>query len=90
MNVTGTILVDLTIVDESRHRGRVAAALGDAPNGADVELHVGPLIVGAEVVRLLRDYAQERDPTIHVKGETRAIRSWISALRTGELLGLLL
>jgi hypothetical protein len=90
MNVTGCIHLDLTSVREDRQRGRVAAALGDAPNGADVELHVGPLIVGAEAVRLIRQYAEERHLSITVKGEGRAVQAWVLALRTGELHGLLL
>ncbi len=90
MNVTGAIYLDLTSVREDRQRGRVAAALGDAPHGADVELHVGPLVVGPEAVRLTRDYDQERGLSIHVKGEARAVQAWVLALRSGELLGMLL
>ncbi len=90
MNVTGCIHLDLTSVREDRQRGRVAAALGDAPNGADVELHVGPLIVGAEAVRLIRDHAQKRGLSVRVTGESRAVGAWVSALRTGEVCGLLL
>jgi len=88
--VTGAIFVDLTSVREDRQRGRVAAALGDAPHGADVELHVGPLIVGAEAVRLTRDYAQERGLSVRVTGEARAVGAWVTAIRSGEVCGLLL
>ncbi len=90
MIVTGTILVDLTVVKEDRHRGRVAAALGDAPNGADVELVVGPLRVTADAVRLIREYAEERHLNVVVKGATRTVQAWVLALRSGELHGLLL
>ena len=90
MTISGTILIDLTIVKEDRHRGRVAAALGTAPDGAAVELVVGPLRVTADAVRLIRDYAEERHLSITVKGESYAVGAWVSALRTGELLGLLL
>ena len=90
MNVTGTILVDLTIVPENRHRGRVAAALGTAPAGATVEVVVGPLRGTPDAVRLLRDYVEEQHLSIVVKGETRAVQAWVSALRTGELVGMLL
>ncbi len=90
MTVTGTILVDLTIVQEDRHRRRVAAALGTAPAGATVELVIGPLRVTADAVRLIREYAEERHLSIVVKGESYAVGAWVSALRTGELLGLLL
>jgi len=88
--ITGTILVDLTAVAEDRQRGRVAAALGDAPAGATVELVVGPLRVGAEAVRLLRQYAEERHLNVVVKGENYAVGAWVTALRSGELHGLLL
>ncbi len=90
MIVTGCVVIDLTKVAEKSQRGRVAAALGDAPHGADVELHVGPLVVGPEAVRLTRDYDQERGLSIHVKGEARAVQAWVLALRTGEVCGMLL
>ena len=90
MNVTGCIHLDLTSVREDRQRGRVAAALGDAPSGAHVELHVGPLIVGAEAVRLIRNHAQERGLSVRVTGEARAVGAWVTAIRSGEVCGLLL
>ncbi len=90
MTITGTILIDLTIVKEDRQRNRIAAALGTAPKGATVELLVGPLRVSADAVRLLRDYVEERHLDVVVKGESHAVGAWVSALRTGELLGLLL
>jgi len=90
MIVTGCVLIDLTIVEENRHRGRVAAALGTAPKGATVELVVGPLRVTADAVRLIREYAEERHLSIVVKGEARAVQAWVDALNTGELLGVLL
>ncbi len=88
--VTGCVVIDLTKVAEKSQRGRVAAALGDAPNGADVELHVGPLVVGPEAVRLTRDHAQERGLSVRVTGESRAVGAWVTALRTGEVCGMLL
>ncbi len=90
MTISGTILIDLTIVKEDRHRGRVAAALGTAPKGATVELVVGPLRVAPEAVRLLRDYVEERHLDVVVKGESCAVGAWVSALRTGEVCGMLL
>ncbi len=90
MNVTGCIHLDLTSVREDHQRGRVTTALGDAPNGADVELHVGPLVVGPEAVRLTRDHAQERGLSVRVTGESRAVGAWVTALRTGEVCGMLL
>lgn len=90
MTITGTILVDLTIVKEDRHRARVAAALGTAPAGATCELVIGPLRVTADAVRLIRDYVEERHLDVVVKGESYAVGAWVTALRTGELLGLLL
>ncbi len=74
--VTGTILCDLTLVREDRQRNRVAAALGNAPDGADVELHVGPLIVGADALRVIRDYGQQRGLSVRVTGEARAVGAW--------------
>ena len=88
--VTGAIFIDLTTVREDRQRGRVAAALGDAPDGADVELHVGPLIVGADVLRVIRDYAQQHGLSVRVTGEARAVGAWVIAIRTGEVCGMLL
>jgi len=90
MIVTGCVVIDLTKVAEKSQRGRVAAALGDAPNGADVEVHVGPLIVDPGALRVVRQYAEERGLSIHVKGEARAVQAWVLALRSGELLGMLL
>ncbi len=88
--ISGSILCDLTIVNENRHRGRVAAALGTAPNGATVELVVGPLRVTPDAVRLVRQYVEEQHLSIVVKGEARAVQAWVWALRTGEVCGLLL
>jgi len=90
MNVYGCIVIDLTIVPENRHRGRGAAALGTAPKGATVELHVGPLRVSADAVRMLRDYVEERHLDVVVKGETHAVGAWVTALRTGQVCGVLL
>lgn len=90
MIATGTILVDLTKVKESSQRNRVHAALADAPNGAAVELIVGPLIVGDPAVRMLREIAEQRDLTVHVKGEVRSVGPWLTAIRTGEVCGGLL
>lgn len=90
MIVTGTILCDLTLVREDHQRGRVAAALGNAPNGATVELLVGALLVTGDALRVLRRYADERHLSIVVKGEARAVQSWIVAIRTGEVCGMLL
>ncbi len=90
MIVTGAILVDLTVVKEDHHRGRVAAALGNAPNGAMVELLVGALLVSGDALRVLRRYADERHLSIVVKGEARAVQSWVVAIRTGEVCGMLL
>ncbi len=90
MNVYGCIVIDLTIVPENRHRGRGAAALGTAPKGATVELHVGPLRVSADAVRMLRDYVEERHLDVVVKGESRAVQAWVLALRSGDLCGVLL
>lgn len=89
MNVTGTILIDLTDVAEARQRYRIGA-LATAPIGAPIEVIVGPLRVTPDAVRLIRQYAEERHLSVTVKGESRAVAAWISALRTGELLGLLL
>ena len=88
--VTGTILVDLTAVREDRQRGRVAAALGTAPDGVTVEVVVGPLRVTPDAARLLRQYAEERHLDVVVKGENYAVGAWVSALRTGEVCGMLL
>ncbi len=89
VNVTGCIVVDLTDVAEARQRHRVGA-LATAPHGAAVELVVGPLRVTPDAVRLLRQYAEERHLDVVVKGVGYAVGNWVSALRTGELLGLLL
>jgi hypothetical protein len=89
MNVTGTILIDLTDVAEGRQRHRVGA-LATAPTGAPIEVIVGPLRVTPEAVRLIRQFAEERQLSICVKGESHSVGNWVSALRTGELLGLLL
>ncbi len=90
MTVTGTILLDLTIVKADRQHNRVHAALADAPKGVAVELVIGPLRVDPAAVRLLREYAEERQFAVTVKGEHGAVQRWICALRTGELFGMLL
>ena len=90
MNVYGCIVIDLTIVPENRHRGRVAAALGTAPAGATVEVVIGPLRVTPDAARLIRDYVEERHLDVVVKGESRAVQAWVLALRSGDLCGVLL
>ncbi len=90
MMITGLILVDLTIVEENRHRGRVAAALGTAPAGATVEVVIGPLRVTPDAARLIRDYVEERHLDVVVKGEHYAVGAWVTALRDGDLCGVLL
>ena len=90
MTISGTILIDITIVKEDRHRGRVAAALGTAPRGATVELVIGPLRVTPDAARLMRQYAGDRRLAVCVKGEGYAVRAWVNALRSGELCGVLL
>ena len=90
MIATGTILIDLTKVKESSQRNRVHAALAEAPVGAAVEMIVGPLIAGDPAVRMLREIAEQRDLTVHVKGEARAVHAWVTALRSGQVAGLLL
>ncbi len=89
MNVAGCVVLDLTAVAEDRQRNRVSV-LATAPIGAPIEVVVGPLRVTPDAVRLIREYAEERHLSIVVKGESRAVQAWVSALRTGELLGLLL
>ncbi len=88
--ITGTILIDLTIVKEDRQRNRIAAALGTAPRGATVELLVGPLRVTPDAARLIRDYVEERHLDVVVKGEHYAVGAWVTALRDGDLCGVLL
>ncbi len=90
MTISGTILIDLTIVKEDRHRNRIAAALGTAPRGATVELLVGPLRVTPDAARLIRDYVEERHLNVVVKGEHYAVGAWVTALRDGEVCGMLI
>lgn len=89
MRVTGCIVVDMTAVKEDRQRHRVAA-LATAPHGAAVDVVVGPLRVTPDAVRLLRQYAEERHLDVVVKGQVCAVQAWVSALRTGEVCGVLL
>lgn len=89
MMITGCIFIDLTAVKEDRQRNRVGA-LADAPKGATVELIAGPLRVNPDTARLVRQFAEERDLTVCVKGTSYAVQSWVTALRSGELCGVLL
>ncbi len=89
MTVDGIVLIDLTDAPEDRHRHRVAA-LADAPKGATVELVVGSWRVGPDTARIVRQYADDRDFHVIVKGTSFAVRNWIHALRTGDLCGVLL
>jgi len=90
MTISGTILIDITIVKEDRHRNRIAAALGTAPKGATVELLVGPLRVTPDAARLIRDYVEERHLDVVVKGEHYAVGAWVTVLRDGEVCGMLI
>jgi len=87
--ITGCVVVDLAAVAEDRQRHRIAALAG-APHGAAVEVLVGAIKVGPEAARLIRSYAGSRNLSIVVKGEAFSVGNWVSALRTGELCGVLL
>ncbi len=88
--ITGVVAIDLTAVRADRQHNRVHAALADAPKGVAVELVIGPLRVDPAAVRLLREYAEERQFAVTVKGEHGAVQRWVSAIRSGETFGLLL
>lgn len=89
VTVTGTVVLDLTVLPADKHRQRVAA-LAAAPTGASVDLIVGPLTVSPDAARLIRDYSIQRSLWVNVKGEPYAVARWVEALRFGEICGVLL
>ena len=86
--ITGSIRVDLTAVPEDRQKHRIDGALQDAPDGARVVLVVGALTVSVDGLRFLLDHAHRLH--IDVQGEALAVRRWVTALRTGDIPGVLL
>ena len=89
MTVTGVVRVDLTDVAEDRQRSRVGA-LATAPEGVTVEVIVGALRVNPDAARLLRQFTGECHLHVVVKGESFSVSRWVSALRSGSLMGMLL
>lgn len=89
MAVTGTIHVDLTTIPEGRHKGRLYAALTEAPDGARVVLVVGALgAVSCDGLRFARLHVDRLN--FDVYGDPIPVRRWVEALRTGEIPGVLL
>jgi hypothetical protein len=89
MSVTGTIVVDLTAVRDGRLRSRVHVALANAPEFAAVELVVGHLIVDVFALEMIRELIERKSLSVNVKGEVDGLRRWVSAIRTGEIEGVL-
>ncbi len=83
MTVTGTVYLDLREVARDRQRHRVAV-LSAAPDGARVVVVVGPLAVQPDAVWLLREQSARLHLDIH--GEPHAVRRWLDALRTDDIL----
>ena len=83
MTVTGTVYLDLREVAPDRQRRRVAV-LAAVPDGARVVVVVGPLAVQPDAVWLLRGQSHRLHLDIH--GEEYAVRRWLDALRTDDIL----
>lgn len=83
--ITGTVRLDFAAARDDRRRQRVAAALSEAPNGARLILIVGAL---AAVDYTALDLLLQHTDRLHidVQGEARAVRAWVDALRSGDIL----
>ncbi len=84
MTVTGSVRCDLTAVREDRHRQRVAAVLANAPDRVRLILIVGALAPGMPAFDLLMQHTDRL--SIDIQGEPRAVRQWVEALRSGDIL----
>jgi hypothetical protein len=81
--ITGSVAIDLRKAKpESMHR-RVAC-LPMIPTGVRVLLDVGALKPDPHVVRLIREHSDRLH--VDVRGTERAVRLWVAALRTGDVL----
>lgn len=82
--ITGSVRCDLTAVREDRQRQRVAAVLANAPDGARLVLIVGALAPCMPVFDVLLHHVDRL--CIDIQGEPRAVRQWVEALRSGDIL----
>lgn len=82
--ISGSVKCDLTAVHEDRMRHRLYAVLSDTPTGARLVLHVGALIVDPPALDLLLQHTDRL--SVDVQGEARAVRTWVAALRTGDVM----
>ncbi len=82
--ISGSVRCDLTTVREDRQRQRVAAVLGNTPDGARLILIVGALAPYMPVFDVLVQHADRL--CIDVQGEPRAVRQWVAGLRSGDIL----
>jgi hypothetical protein len=81
--ITGSVSVELRdAAPEVAHR-RVAC-LPMVPTGVRVIVEVGALAPNPHVVRLLREHVDRLHIDIH--GTEHAVRRWVAALRTGDVL----
>ncbi len=82
--ISGSVRCDITAVPEGRQRQRVAAALAGAPDGCRFVLVVGALAVVPSTFDILVEHSDRL--LIDVQGEARAVRQWVTALRSGDIL----
>lgn len=82
--ITGRARCDLTAVPENRMRQRLATVLSDTPNGAQLVLDVGALAPHMPTFDVLLKHTDRI--WVEVQGEPRAVRAWVAALKSGDIL----
>ncbi|HWL99084.1 MAG TPA: hypothetical protein VNP20_17205 [Nocardioidaceae bacterium] len=85
MAVTGEVYGDLRDVDPERAYRRLGQ-IDSAPDGARLTLVVGALAPNPRVIDVLFNFGHVERLHIAVAGEPHAVRKWVEALRTGDIL----
>jgi hypothetical protein len=78
------VLLDLRAVDPERARLRVCTALERLPDGARVDVVVGPLAANPDAARVLADHIDRLD--ISILGEPYSVPNWLDVIRNPDVL----
>jgi hypothetical protein len=81
--ITGSVSINLAAAKPETWRNRVAG-LPQIPDGVRVLLDVGALKPDPVVVRLIREHSDRLH--VDVRGTEHAVRGWVAALQSGDLL----
>lgn len=82
--LSGRCLLDLRDANPERARRRVHSALNALPDGARVDVVVGPLAANPDAARVLADHVDRLD--ISIVGDPYSVPSWLDLIRNPDVL----